>query len=93
MLLVKNTFASASEVREAGSISGSGRSLGGGHGIPLQYFCLENPMDRGAWGVTVHRVTKSQTQLKRVRMYSLSYIKWKAIGEVIILLLYFPYHF
>ena len=49
VLLVKNMFASAGEVKEAGSISGSGRSLGGGHGNPLQYFCLENPMDRGAW--------------------------------------------
>ena len=40
---------------------GSGRSPGGGHGNPLQYFCLENPMDRGAWWATVHRVPKSQT--------------------------------
>ena len=38
--------------------------LGGGHGNPLQYSCLENPMDRGAWQATVHGVTKSQTQLK-----------------------------
>ena len=44
------------------SIPGSGRSPGGGHGNPLQYSCLENPMDRGAW--EAHRVTKSQTQLK-----------------------------
>ena len=41
--------------------SGSGRSPGGGHGNPLQYSCLENPMDRGAWRATVHEVTKSQT--------------------------------
>ena len=45
-------------------IPGSGRSPGGGHGNPLQYSCLENPMERGAWLATVHRVTKSQTQLK-----------------------------
>ena len=44
---------------------GSGRSPGGGHGNPLQYSWLENPKDRGAWWATVHRVTKSQTQLKR----------------------------
>ena len=46
-----------------GSIPGSGRSLGGGHGYPLQYFCLENPMDRGAWRATGHRFTQSQTEL------------------------------
>ena len=41
-----------------------GRSSGGGHGNPLQYSCLENPMDRGGWWVTVHRVAQSQTRLK-----------------------------
>ena len=48
-------------VEKASSIPGSGRSLGGGNGNPLQCSCLENPMDRGAWGVTVHGVSKSQT--------------------------------
>ena len=43
---------------------GSGRSSGGGHGNPLQYSCLENPMDRGAWGAKVHRAAKSWTRLK-----------------------------
>ena len=47
--------------RDAGSIPGSGRSPKGGHGNPLQYSGLENPMDRGAWHATVHRVTQSQT--------------------------------
>jgi len=47
-----------------GSISGSGRSLGGGHGYPLQYSYLENSTDRGAWQATVHGGTKSQTQLR-----------------------------
>ena len=42
---------------------GAGRSPGGGHGSPLQYSCLDNPMDRGAWRATIHRVSKSQTQL------------------------------
>ena len=56
----------ACSARDAGSITGSGISPGGGHGNPLQYPCLENPMDRGAWQATVHRVTKSQTQLKRL---------------------------
>ena len=50
--------------RDVGSIPGSGRSPEEGHGNPLQYSCLENPMDRGAWWATVHSVTKSQTQLK-----------------------------
>ena len=44
----------------AGSFPGLRRSPGGGHGNPLQYSCLENPMDRGAWQFTVHRVAKSQ---------------------------------
>ena len=47
-------------------ILGLARSPGGGHGNPLHYSCLENPMDRGAWQATVHRVTKSRTQLKRL---------------------------
>ena len=46
-----------------GSIPGLRRPPGGGNGNPLQYFCLENPMDRGAWQATVHGVTRSQTQL------------------------------
>ena len=61
VLVVKNPPASAGDIRHAGSVPGSGRSPGGGHGNPLQYFCLENPMDRGASWATVHMVTKSQT--------------------------------
>ena len=52
--------------RDVTSISRSGRSTGGGHDSPLQYSCLENPMDRGAWWATVHRVTKSWTGLKQL---------------------------
>ena len=48
---------------DLGSIPALGRSPGGGHGNPLQYSCLENPMDRGAWWATVYRVTKNRTQL------------------------------
>ena len=51
-----------------GSIPGSGRSPGGGHGHPFQYFCQENPMERGAWRAIVHRVTKSRTRLKQLSM-------------------------
>ena len=64
MLVVKNPLANAGDIRDMGSIPGSERSPGGGHGNLLQYSCLENPMDRGAWWATVHRVAKSQTQLK-----------------------------
>ena len=53
----------ASNAGDPGSIPGSGRSPGGGNGNPLQYSCLENPMDRRAWQATVHWVTKSWTQL------------------------------
>ena len=54
---------SASNAGDLGSIPGSGRSPGEGKGNPLQYSCLENPMDGGAWWATVHGVAKSQTQL------------------------------
>ena len=59
-LVVKNSLASAGSIRDAGSISGSGRSREEGHGNPLQYSCLENPMDREAWWATIHRVSRSQ---------------------------------
>ena len=62
--LVKNPSANAGVGRE-GSIPGLGRSPGGGNGNPLQYSCLGNPMDRGAWRATVHEVTKIQTQLSQ----------------------------
>ena len=58
-LVVKNLPANAGEVRVVSSIPGSGRSPGGGYGNPLQYSCLENSMDRGAWWATIHRVSKS----------------------------------
>ena len=58
------------DIRDTGSIPGLGRSPGGGYGNPLQYSGLENPMDRGAWQAMVHRIAKSQTQLKRFSMHS-----------------------
>ena len=61
--VVKNPPASAGDAGDLGSIPGSGRSPGEGNGNPLQYSCLGNPMDRGAWGATVHGVAKSRTQL------------------------------
>ena len=61
MLVVKNLPVNAGDLRDMGSIPGLGRSPGGGHGNPLQYSCLENPMVRGAWKPIVHRVKKSWT--------------------------------
>ena len=69
-LLVKSPPANAGDVRDEGLIPGWGRSLGGGLGNPLQYSCLENPMDRGAWQAAVHRVTKSQTRLTQLSMHT-----------------------
>ena len=59
--MVKNPPVNAEDIADLGSTPGLGRSLGEGHGNPLQYSCLENPMDRGAWRATVHGVAKSQT--------------------------------
>ena len=56
--VVKNPPTNAGDLRDVASIHGLGRSPGGGHGNPLQYSCLENPMDTGAWQTTVHRVTE-----------------------------------
>ena len=58
---VKNLPANAGDIRDASLIPGLGRSPGEGNGNPLQYSCLENSMDRGAWQTTVHGVAKSQT--------------------------------
>ena len=55
--------ASAYDAGDLGSIPGSGRSSGEGNGNPLQYSCVENPMDGGAWWATIHRVAKSRTRL------------------------------
>ena len=68
-LVVKKSPANTEGIREASSNPGLGRSPGGGHAKPLQYSCLENPMDRGAWQATVHWVTKSQTRLKQFSMH------------------------
>ena len=59
----KNPPANAGDLRDEGSIPGLGRSPGGGQDNPLQYSCLENPMDRGAWWATVHEVAKSEETL------------------------------
>ena len=61
--MVENPPARAEDTRDMGSLPGLGRSPGGRNGYPLQYSCLENSMDRGAWQATVHGVEKSQTRL------------------------------
>ena len=60
-LVVKNPSANTGDIRNVGSIPVSGRSPGGGHGNPLQYSCLESPMDRRAWWATIHEVAKGWT--------------------------------
>ena len=87
LLVVKNPPANAwdvREVRDEGSVPGSGRPPIGGHGSPLLYSCLENPMDGGAWRATVQRVANSQTRLKW-----LSTAQWKVcrVTKCMILLL------
>ena len=64
--MVKNPPASAGDIKDTGSIPGSGRSPGEGNGNPLQDSCLENPKDKRAWWAVVHGVAKSQTQPKRL---------------------------
>ena len=66
--MVKNLTANAGDLRDTGLMSGSGRSHGEGHGNPLQYSCLENPMDRGVWQAIAHRITQIQTQVKQLSM-------------------------
>ena len=66
--VLKKLPANAGDIRDSVSIFGPGRSPGEGNGKSLQYSCLQNPMDRGAWWATVHRVAKSQTRLKQLRM-------------------------
>ena len=63
ILVVKNGPANAGDIRDTGSVPGSGRSPGEGKDNPLQYSRMENPMDRGTWQTIVHGVAKSQTEL------------------------------
>ena len=93
VLVIKKPPANAGDIRDASLIPGSARSPGGEHDNPLQYSCLENPMDKGAWWATVHRVAESWTQLKRLSthtcthkreyVYLLNYRKIKEkIGQI-----------
>ena len=70
VLVVQNLPANAGDIKDAGLIPGSGRSPGGGHGNTLQYSCLENLIDRGAWWAAVHRGVKSWTRPKWLSTHS-----------------------
>ena len=80
--MVKNPPANIGDIRDASSILGLGRSPGGGHGNPLQYSCLENPMERGAWRAIVHRVSQSWTQLSNVAQHHI--ILYSCVYNIII---------
>ena len=67
----KGPACNAGDIRDKGSIPGSGRSPGEGNGNPLQYSCLKNPMARGAWWATVHGVAKSQTGLRDTNTFTI----------------------
>ena len=68
-LVIKYLPANSGDLRVTGSIPGSGRSPREGHSNPLQFSCLENPMNRGAWWAKVHRFAQSQIWLKRLSMH------------------------
>ena len=85
VLVVKNPAANAGDIRDTSSIPGLGRSSGGGHGNPVQYSCLENPMDRGVWQVTVHglaRVRHNWSDLAHTSIYTV-FCLWDHIKYVL----------
>ena len=77
--MVKKPPDNAGDLRDAGLIPGLGRSPGEGNGNILQYFCLESPMDRGAWWVVVHRLQKSRTRLKQLHAKAQLFTEFKAV--------------
>ena len=81
--MVKNSLANAGNRKDVGLISGSGRSLGGEHGNPLQYSCLGNPMERGAWRDTVHKFAESDatevTEHARMSSWGLPAVYWASV--------------
>ena len=82
-LVVKTLLANAGDIKDEGLIPGLGRFPGGGHGNPLQYSCLENLMDRGAWWGTVHEVTQSRRMLREYAVVgNASHIIYNLMDEV-----------
>ena len=88
-LVVKTLPVNAGDVRDMGLIPGSGKSPGGGYGNSLQYFCLENPRDRGAWWATDQRITKNQTQWKRLNTHVYT-AKYFYLLHLLLFRFYFP---
>ena len=80
-LVVNNLLGTAGDISDVGSIPGLGRSPGGGHGNRLQYSCLENSMDRGAWWAIVHGITKIWTWLKWLSTYTLLRENLRLLGK------------
>ena len=89
VLVIKNLLANAGDVRDEGSIPGSGRFPGGGPVNPLQCSCLENPMDREARWATVHGVAKSQTRLKWLSTYIIVFT-YLITGNFYLLVVFIP---
>ena len=79
--MVKNWLANVGDAGDLDSIPGSRRSPGGRNGNPLQYSCLENPMDRGAWWATVHGVTKSRTRLSEFHFILQCILVWTVLSS------------
>ena len=82
--MVNNLPANDGDIRDTGSIPVSGRFPGVGHGSPLQYSCLENPTDRGAWWATVHGVAKSQTRLKVLSTHTWGFLKSLSLDDKLV---------
>ena len=78
----KDSACNSGATEDMGSIPGSGRTPGGGHGNPLHCSCLQNPMDREAWWVLVHRVPKSQTWLKQLSIHAWRKNTWESIKSM-----------
>ena len=91
--VVKNPPANAGNAGDVGSIPGRGRSSGGGHGNPLQYSFLENPMDRGTWQSIVHRVAKSRTWLEWLSMHTHKWLlRYQCFVAVVVTVLIYEKH-
>ena len=80
--VVKNPSANAGEGRDLGSVSGSGRSPGGGNGNPLQYSCLKIPTGRGTWWATAHGVAKSRTRLSEHTVETCYFERGQRVGRI-----------
>ena len=90
--MVKNLPANAKDLRDVGLIHGLGRAPEVGHGNPLQYSCLENPMDRGAWWAMVHSVAQSQTLLKRLSTHACTHTHISTYVNIHIHIIYTDTH-